>query len=427
MVSSDRGPLHGLRVLELGSFIAGPFAGQLLGDYGADVIKIESPGDGDPMRRWGINRDGQSLWWPAIARNKRSVAIDMRSPEGRALVRRIAGALRHRAGELPARPAGRMGARLRRSSAADNPAIIVVHVSGYGQTGPRAGDAGFGSIGEAMGGIRFTTGSPDRPPSRSGISLGDSLAAMFAVIGSLAALAERNRTGRGQEVDVAIYEAVAALMESVLADYEIGGVLRTRTGSVLTGVAPSNVYTSADGVDIVLAANADTVYRRLCAAMGQPELADDPRYREHGARGANMAELDETIGAWSATLTADELLATLAAHGVPAGKIFTAADMLTDAQFAARDMILRTAMSPTKGRADDRDRAEVQPDPRRRRRDRPEPRRAHQASPDRASRHRRHDLGSPGRRRPGRGCGPASYRRGQVRGTGSAIDGRLTR
>ena len=342
MASSDRGPLHGLRVLELGSFIAGPFAGQLLGDYGADVVKIESPCEGDPMRRWGINRDGQSLWWPAIARNKRSVAIDMRSPEGRALVRRIAARCdivleNFRPGRLVEWELGY------EQLAADNPGVILVHVSGYGQTGPQAGDAGFGSIGEAMGGIRFTTGSPDRPPSRSGISLGDSLAAMFAVIGSLAALAERNRTGRGQEVDVAIYEAVAALMESVLADYEIGGVLRTRTGSVLTGVAPSNVYTSADGVDIVLAANADTVYRRLCAAMGQPELADDPRYREHGARGANMAELDATIGAWSGTLTADELLATLATHGVPAGKIFTAADMLTDAQFAARDMILRTA------------------------------------------------------------------------------------
>lgn len=340
MTSPDRGPLHGLRVLELGSFIAGPFAGQLLGDYGADVIKIESPGDGDPMRRWGITRDGQSLWWPAIARNKRSVAIDLRSAEGRSLVRRIASRCdivleNFRPGRLDEWELGY--AQL----SVDNPSIILVHVSGFGQTGPRAGDAGFGSIGEAMGGVRFTTGSPDRPPSRSGISLGDSLAAMFAVIGSLAALAERNRTGRGQEVDVAIYEAVAALMESVLADYELGGVLRTRTGSVLTGVAPSNVYTSADGIDIVMAANADSVYRRLCAAMGQPELADDPRYREHGARGANMAALDETIGAWTATLPADELLATLAAHGVPAGKIFTAADMLTDAQFAARDMILR--------------------------------------------------------------------------------------
>jgi formyl-CoA transferase len=215
-------------------------------------------------------------------------AIDLRSAEGRSLVRRIASRCdivleNFRPGRLDEWDLGY--AQL----SADNPSIIVVHVSGFGQTGPRSDEAGFGSIGEAMGGIRFTTGSPDRPPSRSGISLGDSLAAMFAVIGSLAALAERNRTGHSQEVDVAIYEAVAALMESVLADYEIGGMLRTRTGSVLTGVAPSNVYTSADGVDIVMAANAGTVYRRLCAAMGQPGLADDPRYREHGARGANMA------------------------------------------------------------------------------------------------------------------------------------------
>ena len=334
------GPLHGVRVLELGSFIAGPFAGQLLGDYGAEVIKIEAPGGGDPMRRWGITRDGKSLWWPAIARNKRSVAIDMRAAEGRDLVRAIAARCdivleNFRPGRLDEWDLGYA------TLSAANPGVILVHVSGYGQTGPRAQDAGFGSIGEAMGGIRFTTGSPDRPPSRAGVSLGDSLAAMFSVIGSLAALAERSRTGRGQEVDVAIYEAVAALMESTLADYEIGGVLRSRSGSVLAGVAPSNVYTSADGVDIVLAANADSVFRRLCDAMGQPGLADDPRYSTHHARGTNMAELDRAIGAWSATRDADGLLEDLAAHGVPAGKIYTAADMLTDVHYAARDMVVR--------------------------------------------------------------------------------------
>jgi formyl-CoA transferase/succinyl-CoA--D-citramalate CoA-transferase len=342
MASAVRGPLEGVRVLELGSFIAGPFAGQLLGDYGAEVIKIEPPGEGDPMRRWGITKDGQSLWWPAIARNKRSVAIDLRAAEGRALVRRVAANCdivleNFRPGRLDEWGLGYQ------DLAAANQGVILVHVSGFGQTGPRAGDAGFGSIGEAMGGIRYTTGSPDRAPARAGVSLGDALAGLFAVIGSLAALAERSRTGRGQEVDVAIYEAVAALMESVLADYEIGGVLRGRSGSVLPGVAPSNVYTSADGVDIVLAANADSVFRRLCEAMGQPELKDDPRYREHGARGANMAELDEVISAWAATRDARELLDVLAAHGIPAGRIFTAADMLTDAHYAARDMIIRLA------------------------------------------------------------------------------------
>jgi formyl-CoA transferase len=344
MANSVRGPLDGIRVLELGSFIAGPFAGQLLGDYGAEVIKIESPGEGDPMRRWGITKDGASLWWPAIARNKRSVAIDMRAPKGRALVRQIAGKCdivleNFRPGRLE-----EWGLHYR-ELAAGNQGVIMVHVSGFGQSGPRAGDAGFGSIGEAMGGVRFTTGSPDRPPARAGISLGDALAGLFAVIGSLAALAERHRTGVGQEVDVAIYEAVAALMESVLADYEIGGVLRGRSGSVLPGVAPSNVYTSADGVDIVLAANADSVFSRLCDAMGTPDLKDDPRYREHGARGANMAGLDAAISTWTATRDAEDLLGTLAAHGVPAGRIFTAADMLADAHYAARDMIVRMAAS----------------------------------------------------------------------------------
>jgi len=344
MTDSDRGPLDGVRVLELGSFIAGPFAGQLFGDYGAEVIKIEAPGEGDPMRRWGITRDGRSLWWPAIARNKRSVAIDLRAAEGRALVRRIAAKCdivleNFRPGRLAEWGLGY------RDLAADNEGIILVHVSGFGQTGPLAGNAGFGSIGEAMGGIRYTTGSPDRPPSRAGVSLGDALAGLFAVIGSLAALAERSRTGRGQEVDVAIYEAVAALMESALADYEIAGVLRGRTGSVLPGVAPSNVYTSADGVDIVLAANADSVFRRLCDAMGQPELKYDPRYREHGGRGANMADLDAAISAWAGTRGAEDLLEVLAEHGVPAGRIFTAADMLQDAHYAARDMIVRLASS----------------------------------------------------------------------------------
>lgn len=334
------GPLADLRVIELGSFIAGPFAGQLLADYGAEVIKIENTSTGDPMRRWGVNVDGESLWWPSIARNKKSVAIDLHAEAGRDLVRKLVAEAdvvleNFRPGTL-----ARWGIGYD-DLAAINPRIIVVHVSGFGQTGPRAGDAGFGSVGEAMGGIRFTTGDPDNPPSRSGVSLGDSLAALFAVVGTLSAVHERSRSGRGQEVDVAIYEAVAALMESSMADFDIAGVLRGRTGSVLPGVAPSNVYPTADGVEVLIAANADGVFRRLCGAMGRDDLADDPRYADHASRGARMAELDAVIGEWTAARTGDELLAEMEACGVPAGRIYTAADTLTDPHYAARDMVIR--------------------------------------------------------------------------------------
>jgi formyl-CoA transferase len=334
------GPLAGTRVLEMGSLIAGPFAGQLLGDYGAEVIKIEPVEDGDPMRRWGKTVDGQSLWWPAIARNKRSVALNLRDPEGQQLVRSLAVRCdivieNFRPGTL-----GKWGLDYAALSAV-NPAIILVHVSGFGQTGPRSSEAGFGSIGESVGGIRFTTGDPDHLPSRTGISLGDSLAAMFAVIGALAAFTARQASGRGQEVDVAIYEAVAALMESTMVDYECGGVLRTRTGSILPGVAPSNVYTCADGADIVIAANADAVFRRLSQAMGRDELAGDPRFADHASRGEHAAELDGRIQDWCRGLESTDLLKILAANGVPAGKIYTAPDMISDVHYLARDMVLR--------------------------------------------------------------------------------------
>ena len=340
-VQERRGPLIGIRVVELGNFIAGPFAGQILGDYGADVIKVETPGEGDPMRRWGVTTDdGDSIWWPTIGRNKRSVTADLRTVEGRDFVRRLCESAdvlleNFRPGRL-----AEWGLDHATLSVA-NPGLVVVHVSGFGQTGPRAAEAGFGSVGEAVGGIRFTTGDPDRPPARCGISLGDSLAALFAVIGTLAALAERGTSGRGQEVDVAIYEAVAALMESTMADLEVGGVLRQRSGGTLPGVAPANAYPTADGSEILIAGNADGVFRRLCEVMGAPELADDPRFAAHTARGANAAELDGMVASWTATLPADALLATLAAAGVPAGRVYTAADMLADEHYAARDMVLR--------------------------------------------------------------------------------------
>jgi crotonobetainyl-CoA:carnitine CoA-transferase CaiB-like acyl-CoA transferase len=334
------GPLLGIRVLELGNFIAGPFAGQLFGDYGAEVIKIEAPDGGDPMRHWGVCVNDSSLWWPIIARNKRSVVADLKNPEDLAFVQRLARECdvvleNFRPGVLAKH--GLDYATL----SVENPRIIVTHVSGFGQSGPRATEAGFGSIGEAVGGIRHTTGDPDRPPARCGISLGDSLAAMFAVIGTLAALHERAASGRGQEIDVAIYEAVAALMESSMVDFEVADVLRGRSGGTLPGVAPANAYPTSDGSEVLIAGNADTVFARLCDAMGRPDLAVDERYATHVARGEHERELDVLIGEWTSTMPSDELLALLRAHTVPAGRVYTAVDMLRDEHYAAREMVQR--------------------------------------------------------------------------------------
>ena len=335
------GPLSGIRVLEMGSFIAGPFAGQLLGDYGAEVIKVEPPEVGDPMRKWGhCDKEGHSFWWPAIARNKKSVVINLRSDEGRAVVRDLA--LQSDVvleNFTPGRLAEwQLGYE---HLTKENPGLIMTHVSGFGQTGPRATDPGFGSIGEAMGGIRHTTGWPDRQSTRAGISLGDAIASLFAVIGTMAALNERQHSGKGQEVDVAIYEAVFALMESTVADFELGGHVRGRTGSVLPRVAPSNVYPTADGADVLIAGNADAIFRRICDAMNRSDLADDPRYINHESRGANQTELDDLIAAWTSELPVEELEAILDTNAIPYGRIFTAPDMLADPQFAARQLIER--------------------------------------------------------------------------------------
>jgi formyl-CoA transferase len=334
------GPLAGLRVLEVGSFIAGPFAGQLLGDYGADVIKVEPPDGGDPMRHWGQTLDDEGIWWPAIGRNKRSVVADLRTEEGRALVQAIARTAdvvleNFRPGRLEEYGLDHP------TLSAVNPGVIIVHVSGFGQTGPRAAEAGFGSIGEAMGGIRHTTGDPDRPPARCGISLGDSLASLFAVIGTLAALHERNASGKGQEVDVAIYEAVAALMESTMADFELTGVVRGRSGGTLPGVAPASAYPTSDGNEVLIAGNADSVFARLSQLMGRPELATDERYATHVARGTNMVELDRLVADWTRTFTSEDLLRRLADAGVPGGRVYTAPDIVADPHYLARDMVLR--------------------------------------------------------------------------------------
>jgi len=333
-------PLGDLRVVEMGQLLAGPFCGQLLGDFGAEVIKVEPPGAGDPMRAWGREKPhGKSLWWPILARNKKSVTLNLREPRGQELARRLAARAdvlveNFRPGTLE-----RWGMSPAELWAA-NPGLVITRVTGYGQTGPYAARAGFGSIGEAMGGIRYVTGDPGRPPSRAGISLGDELAGTFAALGTLVALHARQRTGRGQVVDAALYEAVLAMMESLIPDWEIAGYQRERTGAVLPNVAPSNVYPTSDG-SVLIAANQDAIFRRLAAVMGRPELADDERYATHGARGAHAAELDELISDWTRDRQAGPLLETLHASGIPAGLIYRAQDMLADPHFRAREAIVR--------------------------------------------------------------------------------------
>lgn len=335
------GPLSDIRVIETGTLLAGPFCGQLLGDHGAEVIKLEDPGRGDPMRQWGRERPyGKSLWWPVVARNKKSVTCNLRHAEGQELARRLVARAdvlveNFRPGTLE-----RWGLGYEELSAV-NPGLVMVRVTGYGQDGPYAPRAGFGSIGEAMGGIRHITGEPDRPPSRTGISLGDALAGTMAAYGAVMALHARTRTGTGQIVDSALYEAVLAYMESLLPEWEVGGYQRERTGPVLPNVAPSNVYPTADGAAVLIAANQDTVFRRLAEVMDRTDLADDPKYATHTARGAHQGELDDLITGWTAGHDAHTLLGALHAAGVPAGKTFTAADMLTDPHFAARDAIVR--------------------------------------------------------------------------------------
>ena len=334
-------PLDDLTVVELGSLLAGPFCGQLLGDFGAEVIKVEDPGTGDPMRQWGREKPyGMSLWWPVVARNKKSVTANLRTEEGQDLVRRLVA----KADVLVEN--FRPGTLERWGLAPEklwkiNPGLVVTRVTGFGQTGPYAERAGYGSIGEAMGGIRYVTGDPDRPPARAGVSLGDSLAATFATLGTLVALHNRGRTGRGQVVDAAIYEAVLALMESLLPEWQVAGYQRERTGATLPNVSPSNAYPTADGEMVLVAANQDNVFRRLTEVMSQPELATDERYATHGARGQHMEELDGLIAQWTSTLNADDLLGRLHEGGVPAGRIFRAKDMFADPHFVARDAIVR--------------------------------------------------------------------------------------
>ncbi len=330
------GALSDIRVVELGQLIAGPFCGQLLGDMGADVIKVEPPKQGDPMRNWGHGEE--KLWWEVVARNKRAVSANLRVPEGQEIVRKL---IAHADILIENFKPGTiekwgLGPDVLH---AINPRLIIVRVSGYGQTGPYSSRAGFGGIGEAMGGWRYIVGDADRAPSRMGVSIGDSLAATYGCLGALAALHARERTGKGQIVDSALYEAVLQVMESMIPEYSVMGHIRTRSGSKLAGIAPSNVYRCSDG-EYLIGANQDAVFARLCTAMGRPELATDPRYVDHVSRGTHQDELDALIEDWTKTLTVAEVEALMLEHSVPAGVIYRAPDMLEDPHFAARDAIV---------------------------------------------------------------------------------------
>ena len=334
-------PLDGARVLELGSLIAGPFCGRLLGDFGAEVVKVEPPGEGDPFRQWGSHKSpGHSLFWPIQARNKKCITLDLRQKEGQEVFCRLVRVSdviveNFRPGTLE-----RWGLGYEQLQQV-NPGIILVRVSGFGQTGPYRDKAGFGVVAEAFGGFRYLTGYPDQPPPRVGISLGDSLAGLFGALGAMMALYHRDvHGGYGQCVDVAIYEAVFAMLESCLTEYAKLGVVRERTGTTLPNVAPSNIYQTADDRWAVVAANADNVFRRLVALMGSPELAEDERFRTHTARGENMEILDELVGEWIRQRPMTELMCLLDQAGVPAGPINSAADIAHDPHYHAREMIL---------------------------------------------------------------------------------------
>jgi formyl-CoA transferase/succinyl-CoA--D-citramalate CoA-transferase len=340
------GAAAGLRVIELGHLIAGPFCTRLFADHGADVIKVEPP-TGDPMREWGALHHGVGLHWHYIARGKRSVRIDLRTPSGRARLLELALTAdvlveNFRPGTLE-----RWGLGWDELHAA-NPRLVLVRVSGFGQTGPYRDRAGFGLIGEAMSGFRHLCGEPGRPPVRVGISLGDTLAGIYGFIGALLALRARDRTGQGQVVDVALYEAMWSSMESLIAEYETLGISRGATGSILPGIAPSNVYPTADDHWIAIGANQDSVFRRLAEAMGRNDWLESGQFATHLERAETQAELDTEIAAWTRSMHVEDLLHTLEAASVPAGRIYTAEDIAADEQYAARDMILRVPQ-PTLG------------------------------------------------------------------------------
>ncbi|MET0320184.1 MAG: CaiB/BaiF CoA-transferase family protein [Duganella sp.] len=335
-------PLAGIKVLELGTLIAGPFCGRMLAEFGAEVIKVEAPGDGDPIRKWRVLKDGTSLWWSVQARNKKSLTLNMKDARGRAVARQLALEAdiiveNYRPGVLEKWELGYEQLK------AVNPATIMVRLSGFGQTGPMKDLPGFGAIGESMGGLRYVSGHPDRPPVRVGVSIGDSVAALHGVIGAMMALRHRDVTGgkckgEGQMVDVALYESVFNLMESLVPEFDHAGVVRERTGGALPGIVPSNTYTTRDGENIVIAGNGDAIFKRLMLAMGRIDLAGDAELARNDGRVRRTEDIDAAIQAWCDGRDIDSALAVLKAADVPAGKIYSVRDMMTDPQFLARQM-----------------------------------------------------------------------------------------
>ncbi|WP_026686590.1 CaiB/BaiF CoA transferase family protein [Azovibrio restrictus] len=338
-------PLDGVRVLELGSLIAGPFCTRILAEFGARVIKVESPDGGDPLRKWRKLYQGTSLWWFIQSRNKESLTLNLKHPEGKAILQRLLAETdilveNFRPGVLEKLGFGWDAIH------AVNPALVMVRLSGFGQTGPMQDQPGFGAVGESMGGLRYITGFADRPPVRTGISIGDSIAALWAAIGALMALRHREvQGGQGQVVDVALYEAVFAMMESMLPEFDVFGFVRERTGNIMPGITPSNTHTARDGRHITIGANGDAIFKRLMQAIGRPDLADDPGLADNAGRDARRDEIYGVIDTWVAEHDGAQVLAVLEAAEVPASSVYSIADMVTDPQFLAREMI-RSATLP---------------------------------------------------------------------------------
>jgi formyl-CoA transferase len=337
------GPLEGLKVLELGQLIAGPFAAKTLGDFGADVIKVEPPGTGDPLRHWRMLKDGTSVWWQVQSRNKRSIALDLKNPDAQEIVRKLA-----RDADVLIenfRPGALEGWGLGPEKLLElNPRLIVLRISGYGQTGPYRDRPGFGVVAEAMGGLRHLTGEPGRVPVRVGVSIGDTLASLHGVVGILLALNERHRSGRGQVVDVALYEAVFNCMESLLPEYSAFGAVRGPAGSAMPGIAPTNAYLCSDGGYAIVAGNGDSIFKRLMGVVGREDLANDPELANNAGRVKRVDAIDAAIGAWTAQRPVADVLAALAAASVPAGRIYTVADIAADPHYRERGMLAEVEM-----------------------------------------------------------------------------------
>ena len=337
-----KAPLDGIRVLELGSLIAGPFCGKTLGDFGAEVIKIEPPGEGDALRKWRRMRNGTSLWWHVQSRNKKSVTCDLRKPDGQEIVRRLAGRSHIMIENFRPGALEKWGLGWEALSR-ENPKLVLVRISGYGQTGPYRERPGFAAIAEAVGGMRYVTGFPDRPPARPNLSLGDTIAALHGVIGALLALHAVQKGGPGQVIDVALYESVFNCMESLLPEYDAQRYVRERSGSALPGIAPSNLYPCRGGEYVLIAGNADSLYHRLMSAIGREDLRDDPALARNDGRAAQMQRIDDAIAAWTRERTQAEVLAAMEAAEVPAGRIYSAADIAADPHYAARGMLQKIA------------------------------------------------------------------------------------